>query len=71
MLRMTRHAVSPHSALTDAAVDITQFHRLMQDKYQERESRHPRLLRIWILFIAVPVAFWFSFALVYRWYSAK
>ncbi len=49
----------------EAAVDITQFHQLMKDKYQERETRHLHLLRIWILYIAAPVAFSLSFALAY------
>jgi len=46
-------------------MDITAFHEIMQHKYAERQWRHHRLMRIWVLYIAAPVAFSLSFALVY------
>jgi hypothetical protein len=52
-------------------MDVIAFHRLMQDKYAEREVRHNRVLWMRNLCIAALAAFWLSFALGYLLYAWK
>ena len=63
--------VSPQIASTEAAMDSTAFHEVMQHKYAEHQWRHHRLVRIWILCGMAPVALLLSFVLAYIWYSGK
>ncbi len=68
-----RTNIAPTSS-TEAAVDITAFHELMQDKYakeQERQSRRDHWLRILILCGMAPMALLLSFVLTYLWYSRR
>ena len=55
-------------------MDVTEFHRLMQDKYaerQERQARRDRWLRILILCSMGLIAFSLAFVLAYLWYMGK
>jgi len=52
-------------------VDVTAFRKLMQHKCAERQWRHHRSVRMWILCGMAPVAFLLSLALAYFWYAGK
>ena len=51
-------------------MDITTFHERMQHKYAD-QSRHHRLLRTWILYVAAPAVLLLSFVLAYLSYAGK
>ena len=51
-------------------MDITTFHERMQHKYAD-QSRHHRLMRIWVLCGMAPAALLLSFVLAYSWYAGR
>lgn len=55
-------------------MDVTAFHKRMQDKYAERDHdrrHHDRLVRVLALTSMWLIAFSLAFVLVYLWYTGR